>query len=331
MIQTKILGTGRAVPGQVLTNFDLEKIVETSDAWITERTGIKERRILEKDRATSDLAAEAGLAACEAAGISPKEIDCILVGTVTPDVPMPATAVYVQRRMGVPPCAAFDLSAACAGFLYGLTIGDAFVKNRQFKRVLVIGVEILSRILDWKDRNTCVLFGDGAGAVVLGPSEQAPGERLRGILSTHIYADGTGAEALSIPAGGSRNPTSATTLADNLHCVKMNGKTVFTNAVRNISASCMVALETNNMTAPEVDMVVAHQANLRILEGVSQRCGLPLEKFYLNIHKYGNTSSASIPIALDEAVREGKIKPGMLLLFCALGAGFSWGSALVRW
>lgn len=331
MIRTRILGTGRAVPSKVLTNADLEKMVDTSDEWITERTGIKERRVLEEGRVTSDLAAEAAKNALEAAGVSPSEVDCIVLATVTPDVPFPATAVYVQKKLGIGACAAFDLSAACAGFIYALGIADAFVKSRQFRRVVVIGVEILTRIVDWKDRSTCVLFGDGAGAVVVGPEEQPDGAEPRGILSTHMYADGAGAEHLLLPAGGTANPTSHETIDKNLHTVKMAGRQVFTNAVRNISASCFAALEANHKTVDDVDLVVAHQANMRILEGVSQRCNLPLEKFHLNIHKYGNTSSASIPIALDEAVREGKVKPGMLLLFTALGAGFSWGSALVRW
>lgn len=331
MRRSRIVGTGRAVPDKVLTNADLEKMVDTSDTWITERTGIKERRILEEGRATSDLAAEASRNAIEAAGLRPTDIDCIVLGTVTPDMPMPATAVFVQKKLGCGPCAAFDLSAACAGFVYGMAIADAFLRNGQFSRVLVVGVEILSRILDWKDRNTCVLFGDGAGAVVMVAEDQPEGARPRGVLSTHIYADGAGAEHLYLPGGGTLRPTSEKTVAENLHVVKMNGKAVFSHAVRNISASCMAALEANHMTASDVDLVIAHQANLRIVEGVAQRCGLPLERFHLNIHRYGNTSSASIPIALDEAVREGKVREGMSLLFCALGAGFSWGSAMVRW
>lgn len=331
MIRSRILGTGRGVPPKVLSNADLSRIVETSDAWITERTGIEERRVLDPALCTSDLATEAGRGACKAAGVKPQELDCIIVATVTPDMQMPATAVFVQQKLGAGACAAFDLSAACAGFVYGLAIGDAFIRNRQFQRVLVIGVEILTRIVDWKDRNTCVLFGDGAGAVVLGPEKQAEGARPRGILSTHLYADGAGAEQLQIPGGGTRKPASVETVAGNLHTIKMNGKAVFTHAVRNISASCVAALEANQMTAGDVDLVVAHQANLRIVEGVAQRVGLPLEKFVLNIAKYGNTSSASIPIALDEAVHDGRVKKGMSILMCALGAGFSWGSAMVRW
>jgi 3-oxoacyl-[acyl-carrier-protein] synthase III len=326
---SRILGTGSGIPAKVMTNSDLEKLVDTSDSWIAERTGIRQRRVLPEGQVTSDLAAEAARNACTAAGVSPREIDCIVLGTVTPDMPMPATATIVAHKLGCAPgTAAFDISAACAGFIYGLSIADAFIKAGQFKRVLVIGVEILTRVLDWTDRNTCVLFGDGAGAVVLGPEPEA---QRRGLLSTHIYSDGSGAEHLNIPGGGSLHPTTADTVAQKLHMVKMSGRAIFTSAVRNISAACQAAIDHNHMTAGDVDLVVPHQANLRIIEAISQRCALPLDRFYLNIHKYGNTSSASIPIALDEAVREGRVKEGMSLLLCALGAGLSWGSAMVRW
>jgi 3-oxoacyl-[acyl-carrier-protein] synthase-3 len=327
MRRTRILGTGRGVPTRVVTNDELAGLVETNDAWITERTGIKERRLIEDGRVTSDLATEAARNACEAAEIAPSSLDCIILATVTPDMPMPATAVYVQQKLGLHGVPSFDLSAACAGFIYGLSIGDAFIKSGQFNRVCVIGVEVLSRILDWSDRNTCVLFGDGAGAVILGPSDDPD----RGILSTHIYSDGAGAQNLLIPGGGTLHPTTAQTVADKLHHVKMNGREIFKHAVKNISSASMAALEANGMKAEDVDLVVAHQANLRIIEGVAERCKLPLSKFHLNIHRYGNTSSASVPIALDEAVREGKVKPGMRLLFSALGAGLSWGSAMIRW
>jgi 3-oxoacyl-[acyl-carrier-protein] synthase-3 len=327
MMRTRIFGTGRGVPSKVLTNSDLEKMVDTTDAWIVERTGIRERRILEDGRLTSDLAAEAARNACEAAGWDPRTLDCIILGTISGDMQMPSTAVYVQHKLGCNGSAAFDLSAACAGFIYGLSIADSFVRTGKFRRVCVIGVEILSRILDWTDRNTCVLFGDGAGAVVVGPDET--GER--GILSTHLHADGAGAEFLSIPGGGSRHPITHQTVDEKLHLVKMNGRQVFAHAVRNISAACDAALRANEMTPADVDQVVAHQANLRIIQGVAERCRLPLDKFYLNLERYGNTSSASIPIALDELAREGRLTAGQRLLFCALGAGFSWGSAMVRW
>jgi 3-oxoacyl-[acyl-carrier-protein] synthase-3 len=327
MRRARIAGTGRATPDKVMTNDDLAKIVATSDEWVTERTGIKQRRILEPGRSTSDLASDAGRRACETAEIDPKEVDCVIVATISPDMPMPAVAVTVQQKIGLgPQCAAFDISAACAGFIYGMSIANSFIVSGQFKKVLVIGVEILSRVLDWSDRNTCVLFGDGAGAALFVAHE---GED-RGILSTHLFADGSGMPYLNIPAGGSLEPTSPATVEAKRHYVKMQGKPVFTHAVKNISAAAKTALDANGKTAADVDVVVAHQANLRILEGVAERVQVPLEKFYLNIHKYGNTSSASIPIALDEAAREGRVKPGDLVLMAALGAGLSWGSALVR-
>jgi len=327
MLRARIAGTGRATPEKVLTNDDLAKMVATSDEWINERTGIRQRRILEEGRTTSDLASEAGRRACETAEIDPKEVDCIIVATISPDMPMPAVAVTVQQKLGITgQCPSFDISAACAGFIYGMSVADSFIKCGQFKRVLVIGVEILSRLVDWTDRNTCVLFGDGAGAALLVPHEGDD----RGILSTHLFADGAGVPFLNIPGGGSADPTSAKTVEAKRHYVKMQGKPVFTHAVKNISSAAKTALEANGKTAADVDWVVAHQANLRILEGVAERVGVPLDKFYLNIHKYGNTSSASIPIALDEAAREGKVKPGDLILMAALGAGLSWGSALVR-
>ena len=325
-MRARIAGTGKSVPDKVVTNDELSKTLDTTDEWIVARSGIRERRYLEEGRTTSDLAAEAGRRACQTAEISPSELDLIICATISPDMPLPAVAVTVQQKMGAS-CAAFDLAAACAGFIYGLSVGDAFVRAGSFKKVLVIGVEVLSRLMDPTDRNTCVLFGDGAGAVVLVPS---PKDDERGILSTHLFADGAQMPLLNIPAGGIAEPASVKTLEARRHFIKMQGKPVFTHAVKNISKASQIALEHNHVTGADVDCVVAHQANLRILEGVAERCGLPIEKFYLNIQRYGNTSSASIPIALDEAVREGRIKTGDLLLFAALGAGLSWGSALVR-
>lgn len=330
MTRTRILGTGKAVPAQVLTNDDLSRKVATSDQWIAERTGIRERRVLEDGRTTSDLAVEAATSALDAAGLPASALDAIIVATISPDAPLPACAVQVQRKLGAT-CPAFDLSAACAGFVYGMSVADAFIRAGSMKHVLVIGVEILSRVLDWTDRNTCVLFGDGAGAAVFGPTEEVLPSGPRGVLSTHIYADGSYADLLYIPAGGSAKPASAQTVEAGEHFVKMNGKGVFVHAVRNISRAALAALEQNGKRPDDVTLVIAHQANLRILEAVAEKTGLPMSKFFLNIAKYGNTSSASIPIALDEAVREGRVAAGDLLLFGALGAGFSWGSALVRW
>jgi 3-oxoacyl-[acyl-carrier-protein] synthase-3 len=328
VISSRIIGTGRGVPPRVLTNADLMKMVETSDSWIVERTGIRERHILDKGLAASDLGTEAARAACQKAGVDPATIDCIIVGTVTGDCPFPSTATFIQKKLGARPggCA-FDLSAACAGFIYGLSIGDAFVRRGQFKRVMVIGVEVLSRVVDWTDRGTCVLFGDGAGAVLLAPEEDS----RRGVLSTHLYADGSLTEILLQPAGGSREPLTPEGIADKRHLVKMNGREVYKHAVRNMAAASKAALEANGLSPDDVTWVIAHQANIRIIEGVAERVGIPMERFHINVDRYGNTSSASVPTALDEAVELGKIKDGDLLLFSALGGGLAWASALVRW
>ena len=327
----RILGVGHYVPERVLTNADLEKMVETTDAWITERTGIRERHVAAPGEVTSDMAAEAARRAMAKAGITAADVDMIIVGTISGDSPMPACAAHVQQKIGAKHCPAFDLSAACAGFLYGLSIADRFVRTGGAKYVVVVGVELLSRILDWTDRTTCVLFGDGAGAVVVGPTTEEEAEAGRGILSTHLFTDGSLANALLIPGGGSKEPFSAKVLEDRRHLVHMTGQDVFKAAVRYLAASARTALEANHLTPGELDWVVAHQANMRILSALSQRVEIPMERFFINIHKYGNTSSASIPIALDEALTEERIKPGQTVLMCALGAGISWGSALIRW
>jgi 3-oxoacyl-[acyl-carrier-protein] synthase-3 len=328
-VRSRIVGTGRGLPEKVLSNADLERIVDTSDRWIVERTGIRERRILDPSRCTSDLATEAGLRACSAAGVDPATIDCIIVGTVTPDVPFPSTAVYVQKKMGARPGgAAFDLSAACAGFLYAMTVADGLIARGQWKRILIIGVEILSRIVNWQDRNTAVLFGDGAGAALLVPVPESEG---RGILSTHLHADGNYTDILCITAGGTRVPLTAERLANRENLVHMNGREVYKHAVRNMAAVSATALEANQMKADQVTTVFAHQANIRIIEGVAERVGIPMDRFFLNISRYGNTSSATLPIALDEAVEQGRVKAGDILLFTALGGGLAWGSALMRW
>jgi 3-oxoacyl-[acyl-carrier-protein] synthase-3 len=326
MRKSRIVGTGRAVPERVVTNDDLSRLVETSDAWIHERTGIRERRFLKEGQATSDLAAEAARRALEAAELDPQKLDCIICATVTPDMPLPSTAAFVQHKIGAS-CPAFDLAAACAGFIYGLSVADSFVRAGMYRRVLVIGVEVLSRAMDMTDRNTCVLFGDGAGAAVVAAEEGG----ARGILSTHLFADGAGAPLLNIPGGGTAQPPTRESVEARAHYIKMQGKAIFTHAVKNISRAAQVALEANQVAPAQVDWVVAHQANMRILESIAERTGVPLAKFFLNIHKYGNTSSASIPIALDEAVRGGQVKAGELVLMAALGGGLAWGSALMRW
>jgi 3-oxoacyl-[acyl-carrier-protein] synthase-3 len=316
----------------VLTNFDLEKLVDTSDEWITERTGIKERRIAEDGLASSDLAKRAAERALEAAGMTAQDLDMIVVGTVTPDLPLPACAAFLQQKLGARAVPAFDVSAACSGFIYALSIADQFIRTGACKNVLVVGVELLSRIVNWTDRNTCVLFGDGAGAVVLTAADPAAAASGTGscVLSTKLYTDANLAESLCIPAGGSREPLTAAALDAFRNKVHMNGGDIFKVAVKNLTGASRSALEAAGIEPDAVSWVVPHQANLRIISQVAARLQVPLERFVLNIEKYGNTSSASIPIALDEGVRDGRIKPGDTVLMCALGAGISWSSALVR-
>jgi len=328
---SRILGTGHFLPPIVRTNADLEKMVETSDEWIRERTGIRERRIAPEGIVTSDMAAAAARQALEAAELSPKDLDLIIVGTVTPDMPMPATAVFVQQKLGAGSCPAFDLSAACAGFIFGLSIGDQFIRSGAMKNVLVIGVELLSRVVNWEDRTTCVLFGDGAGAVVLGPANGATANgKLRGILSTKIQSDGCLAGSLMIPGGGSVSPMSAELLEQKRHKVHMKGQDIFKVAVKNLYSATKEALDMTGMKADEVDWICPHQANLRIIDFAAARIGVAKEKVLVNIDRVGNTSSASIPILLDESLRSGKIRAGETVAMCALGAGISWGGAIVR-
>lgn len=327
LTQSRILGTGSYAPSRILTNFDLEKLVDTSDQWIVERTGIRERRIAAEGEATSDMAVEAAKRALEMAGTAASDLDMIIVGTISPDMPMPSCAVLVQAKLGATRAFAFDLSAACAGSLYGLSIADQFIRNGQAKRVLVIGAELLSRVVDWTDRNSCVLFGDAAGALVIGPSE----EEGRGLLSAHLHSDGTAAGILSIPGGGSRHPQSAEVLAKNMHKVAMNGREIYKFAVRVLPEAILEALAAHHLKPGAIDHLISHQANVRIVESVVDRLGIPIEKCWLNIDRYGNTSSASLPISLDEANRAGRLKPGELIAMMAIGAGMAWGSALLRW
>ncbi|MCG8554339.1 MAG: ketoacyl-ACP synthase III [Proteobacteria bacterium] len=325
---THILGTGHYLPAKVLTNRDLERLVDTSDAWIVERTGIRQRRVAADAEASSDMATAAALRALAAAEMSAERLDMIIVATITPDMPLPATAVFVQQNIGArSSCPAFDIAAACAGFIYALSVADSFVRAGQARYVLVVGVELLSRVLNWDDRTTCVLFGDGAGAVVVGP---AAGEGS-GILSTHLYSDGSLAHSLCIPGGGSRTPVSVEMIDKGLHHVHMTGRDIFKYAVRSLVDSARTAMEANGMQPSQVHWVVPHQANIRILDAVANRCGIPKERFCINIDRVGNTSSASIPIALDEGVRAGTIERGQHLLFCGLGGGLAWGSAMMRW
>ncbi|NGZ10918.1 MAG: ketoacyl-ACP synthase III [Nitrospira sp. LK70] len=320
-----IAGTGSYAPARVLTNAELERMVATSDEWIRERTGIRERRIAATGEACSDLAAQAGKRALTAAGLAATDLDMILLATCTGDYPLPATACLVQHQLGATKAAACDLSAACCGFVYALSVADAYVKSGM-RHVLVIGSEVMSAITDWTDRNTCVLFGDGAGAIVVSASD---GER--GILSTHLRSDGALCELIMVPGGGSRTPPSEKVLAERLQYIKMKGNETFKVAVRTLEEIARTTLTANGLRVEDLDLYVPHQANMRILKAVMDRLGLPIEKVLLNLDRYGNTSAASIPIALDEAVREGRIKDGSLVMLGAFGAGLTWASALIRW
>lgn len=326
MKKARIIGTGSYVPEKVLTNFDLEKMLDTTDEWIVARTGIHERHVAAEGEFTSDLATNAARKALEMAGVAAEEIDLIVVGTITGDFPWPATACLVQSNLGIKGCAAFDVSAACSGFLYALDAATKQIQCGAVKKALVIGAEVLTRAIDWQDRNTCVLFGDGAGAVVL---EAQDGDQ--GVLSTHLHADGSYWELLYQPGFGSRFPASAAGLAERLPFLKMQGNEVFKVAVRSLHEVAVEALEANGLVASDIDLFIPHQANRRILEATAKRLGLTEEQVYINVDRFGNTSGASIPIALDEANRLGRIKAGDMLLFDAFGGGFTWAAAMVRW
>jgi 3-oxoacyl-[acyl-carrier-protein] synthase-3 len=324
-MKARITGTGSFVPTKVLTNLELERMVATSDQWIVERTGIRERHLVTPGEACSDLAVKAAERALKAAGVSAAELDLILLATCTGDYPLPATACLVQHRLGATRAAACDLGAACCGFVYALSVADAYVKT-GLRHVLVIGSEVMSAITDWTDRNTCILFGDGAGAAVVSASN---GER--GILSSHLRSDGALCDLITVPGGGSRNPPSEKMVAERMQFIKMKGNETFKVAVRTLEEIARETLAANNFTVKDLDLYVPHQANARILKSVADRLGLPLEKMMLNLDRYGNTSAASIPIALDEAVQSGLIKEGSLVMIGAFGAGLTWASALIRW
>jgi len=325
----RIIGTGRDLPTEVRTNQDLMRTLDTSDEWIRSRTGIGARRIAAPEDKTSDMARRASQRALEAAGLTGAQLDMIIIATVTPDRTLPSTASLVHQQLGARlDCGAFDLAAACGGFCYGLSLARAQIESGAARHILVVGVELLSRIVDWSDRGTCVLFGDGAGAVVLGPTEEGATGRL---LSTALGIDGSLTESLTVLAGGSEEPITEASIAAKRHLVKMNGQEVFKAAVRYLSEVSARALEAAALRADDIDWVVPHQANQRILEAVAGRLAIPMERMVLNLEHYGNTAGASIPIALDEAVGGGVIRPGQHLLFCALGAGVAFGAAVIRW
>jgi 3-oxoacyl-[acyl-carrier-protein] synthase III len=324
-MKARITGTGSYTPAKVLTNADLERMVATSDQWIRERTGIRERHIAVSGEACSDLAVQAGKSALAAAGLPAADLDMVLVATCTGDYPLPSTACLVQHQLGATKAAACDISAACCGFVYALSVADAYVKSGM-RHVMVIGSEVMSAITDWTDRNTCVLFGDGAGAAVV-----SAGDGERGILSTHLRSDGNLNDLIAVPGGGSRIPPSEKTIAERMQCIKMKGNETFKVAVRNLEEIARETLAANHLRVEDLDLYVPHQANVRILTAVMERLGLPEEKVMLNLDRYGNTSAASIPIALDEAVRAGRIKDGSLVMLGAFGAGLTWASAMIRW
>ncbi|MDI3538491.1 MAG: 3-oxoacyl-[acyl-carrier-protein] synthase [Bacillota bacterium] len=322
----KIEGWGKALPERVLTNHDLEQMVDTSDEWITSRTGIRERRVAGPETAASDLALVAAKEALAKAALDPEKVDLVIVATVTPDMAFPATACLVQSALAANRAAAFDLEAGCSGFLYALTIGREFVASGTYDHVLVIGVDLLSRITNWRDRNTCVLFGDGAGAVVLGPTVQG-----EGILSTYLGSDGSGGELLCLPAGGSRLPLVPENFEQGLQYIHMNGPEVFKFAVRVMGEAAVKALELAGLNLDDVTYLIPHQANLRIIDAAAKRLKLPSERVLVNLDRYGNMSSASIPVALAEAADAGRFRPGDILVLVGFGAGLTWGASVVRW
>ena len=320
-----ILGTGSELPSKVVTNHDLEKMVETSDEWITVRTGIKERRVLEEGKGNADMAFRAAQRALKDAQMQATDLDAIIMGTVTPDYPFPSSACVLEDMLGARNVFSFDVGAACSGFLNALSVADSFIRTGQINNALVVGSDALSRLLNWQDRGTCILFGDGAGAVVLGASQNGSG-----ILSTRLRTDGSYVKTLYVPAGGSLKPATPETVQRNEHTITMNGKEVFKIAVRSMEEISRQALIEADVQVSEVALVIPHQANRRIIVALAERLGIPMERVMVNLEKYGNTSAASIPVALDEAKRQGRIKPGDIVLLNAFGAGFAWGAAVIK-
>lgn len=322
---TRILGIGSYGPERVVNNNQLSNTVETSDEWIRTRTGIQERRFASDEQATSDLSLEAAKKAMEDAKVLPEEIDLVLVATITPDMAFPSTACILQHKLGLNKVACFDLEAACSGFLYALDVADAMISSGRYSKALVVGAEKMSSIMDWEDRTTCVLFGDGAGAAVL--SRDGDGPELLGF---YCGADGSNPSLLCQPGGGSALPASVDTITGRKHFLKMNGREIFKSAVRVMESSCRQLLDQHNIAIEDINHIIPHQANMRIVESLSQRLNVPLEKFYCNLDRFGNTSAASIPLALSEAVHSKRIKPNDLCLLVAFGAGLTWSSTLVR-
>ena len=322
-----VTGTGKYVPEKVLTNADLQRLVDTSDEWITERTGIKERRIAGENEATSDLAIKAGREALENAGVKAEDLDLIIVATVTPDMAFPATACFVQKALGAPKATCFDVSAACSGFLYGVEIARQFIATGAAQNALVIGADKLSAIIDWTDRNTCVLFGDGAGAAVLQPAKDGQGE----IISIHSGSNGNLDEILNVPGGGSRLPLTAENIGSKANTMKMSGREVYRHAVTTMMGAAKEAIALAGLIPDDIECFIPHQANLRIIETIADKLHVPMERFFVNLQSYGNTSAAAVAIALDEAQRSGRIKRGDHILMVVFGGGLTWASSVVRW
>ncbi len=321
MTYSRIAGTGRYLPEKILTNFDLEKMVDTTDEWIRTRTGVERRHCVAPDQTTSDMCVEAARKAMASAGVGPTDIDMVIVGTTSPDLIFPNVGTLVQHRLGIPACPAVSMEAACTGFIYALTTADKFIKSGDVTRALVIGAECITKLIDWKDRNTCVLFGDGAGAVILERSDEP------GILATHLGADGQYRDLLYYPVGASKNLAKAGT---DEAAIMMTGKDVFKVAVQTLGDVATRTLEAAGVSKDELDWLVPHQANIRIIQATAKRLGLPMEKVIVTVQDHGNTSAASVPLALDVGVRDGRIKRGQLILMEAFGGGFTWGSVLMR-
>jgi len=326
-IRAGILGTGSYLPERIVTNKDLEKIVDTNDEWIVTRTGIRERHFAADNEFTSDMATNAAQKALESAGLKPSDLDLIIVATITTDMPTPSTACFVQTKLGAPQAAAFDISAACSGFVYGMSVARAFIESGLYKNILLIGAEKLTTFIDWKDRGTCVLFGDGAGAAIIAPVAEGKHE----IISTYMAANGTEADLLKIPGGGCRFPSSLESVENRLHTLKMDGKQIFKIAVKVMSDAVLEAAKRANIQLDQIALVIPHQANDRIIQAIGERLGVTPDKLFVNVDKIGNTSAASVGIALDEAVKAGKIKDGQYVAFVAFGAGTTLASSIVKW
>lgn len=328
MFRSRVKGTGSYLPEKLLTNKDLEKLVDTSDEWIADRTGIRARHIAADGEYTSDLAYKAAILALEEANLTAQDIDMILFATVSPDYIMPNTACVLQQKLGAKNCGALDISAACSGFVYGMSIANDFVANGSYKNVLVVGAEVLHNMVDYSDRNTCILFGDGAGAAIIGRSEESEDSQ---VYSHHLHADGSISDLFEYKLGGSFLPFSEEALNSEYRYMKMKGREIFKHAVRTMSQSCSEALEKNNFSGADVDWVIPHQANIRIIEGVAKHFGIPMSKVVVEIEEMGNTSAATVPVAFDKAIRDGRIQRGQLVMLTAFGAGITSGSLLMRY